>query len=128
LRRRITDEAQEEREAVGLLHFLYSMPLRKVDVLDAVKSAPAVRPRVRQMALSLAARFQERAGSKEFHDAAWPVIRHPYANAFTCRFAVAQMNAACGLAPDAGYRLGLGVAQYRLGRFERGVTPRHWPR
>src|SRR5262249_55671795 len=30
-----------------------------------------------------------------------------------------QMNAACRLAPDAGHRLALGVAQYRLGQFER---------
>ena len=48
------------------------------------------------------------------------MIRHPYANVFLCQFALAQMNAACERAPDnATYRIALGVAQYRLGKFQK---------
>src|SRR5262249_52680990 len=44
-----------------------------------------------------------------------------YANVFLCQFALAQMSAACERAPDnATYRVALGIAQYRLGKFEKG--------
>jgi len=42
-----------------------------------------------------AERFKERPDLKKYHAAAWPVIRHPYANVFMCRFALAQTNSFC---------------------------------
>ena len=79
---------------------------------------------IRQKALELAVRFKEETAPKKYHAAAWPVIRHPYSNVFMCQFALAQMKAACERAPDnPEYRLALGVAQYRLGRFQKERYP-----
>jgi hypothetical protein len=48
------------------------------------------------------------------------LIRHPYANVFMCQFALVQALAACARVPDNDqYRLALGVAQYRLGKFQK---------
>jgi Flp pilus assembly protein TadD len=68
--------------------------------------------------VELAGRFHEETDPQKYLEAAWPVVRHPHANVFMCEFAVAQMKAACRLAPGAAsFRRALGVAQYRLGRF-----------
>jgi WD40 repeat protein/serine/threonine protein kinase len=117
--RPITDATEAEREAVGLLDFLYAHPLPHADVLDYLRSAP-IRAPVRAIALALADRYREEADPARYRDAAWSVLRHPYANAFQCRFALAQAKAACERAPDqADYRLALGAAQCRLGRFQK---------
>jgi WD40 repeat protein len=118
--RPLTLEASIEGEALGLLDCLFAKPLAKADVLDYLRSSPTIRQQARKMALELAEHFKEETDPKKYHAAAWPVLRHPYANVFVCRFALAQMNAACKHAPDnASYRLTLGVAQYRLGQFEK---------
>jgi WD40 repeat protein/serine/threonine protein kinase len=119
-----TDEAQTEREAVGLLDYLYTRPLRKADVQAYLRSAPALRPPVRQLALALAERYREETDPEKYHATAWSVIHHPYANVFLCRFALAQMKAACELAPEhAPYRIALGGALCRLGKFEKERYP-----
>ena len=42
-----------------------------------------------------------------------------------CRFALAQMTAACELSPDdLAYRTALAAAQYRLGRFQKEFMPK----
>jgi WD40 repeat protein len=113
-------EAAVEREALGRLDCLFAKPLGKNDVREHLLASSTMRPQARQMALALAGRFQEETDPKKYHAAAWPVIRHPYANDFQCRFAVAQMETACRLAKDnATYRIALGVAQYRLGKFQK---------
>jgi WD40 repeat protein len=116
----LTSQLLAQREALGLVEFLFARPLRKADVMNYLQSAPALSPRVRQLALVLSERYQEEIAPKKYHDAAWPVIRHPYANVLVCEIARAQMKAACERAPEnAQYRVALGVAQYRLGRFQR---------
>jgi hypothetical protein len=113
-------EAAAEREALGLLHFLFARPLARADVLAYLNNAPSVRPQARQTALALAGCFEEEADPQKYYAAAWPVVRHPYSNVFVCRSALAQMNAACARAPhNEQYRVGLGVAQYRLGRSQK---------
>jgi WD40 repeat protein len=112
-----TPEVAAEREAVGLLDFLFARPLRKADVMDYLENSRTHRPQVRQKALELAERFKEETDPKKYHDAAWPVIRHPYANRFQYRFALRQAETAWRLAPQEGrYRTALGLAQYRAGR------------
>jgi eukaryotic-like serine/threonine-protein kinase len=119
--RPLSPETAPEYEAAGLVEFLFARPLAKADVIDHLRNSPTIRPAARQLALALAEQYREEADPEKYHDAAWPVIRHPFANAFMCRFALAQMTTACRLAPDNGaYRLALGIAQYRLGQFQKG--------
>jgi tetratricopeptide (TPR) repeat protein len=82
------------------------------------------RPESRKLALSLVDRYQEATDPKRYHDAAWPVIRHPYANPFQYRFALMQAETACRLAPEeTKYLIALGAAQYRTGKYkEAGET------
>jgi WD40 repeat protein/tRNA A-37 threonylcarbamoyl transferase component Bud32 len=116
----LTPQLLAERESVGLVEFLFARPLRKADVMNYLQSAPALSSQVRQLALVLAERYREEADPKKYYDAAWPVIRHPYASILVCEFARAQMEAACERAPEtARYRVALAVAQYRLGKFDR---------
>jgi WD40 repeat protein/serine/threonine protein kinase len=120
----LTPQLLVEREALGLVEFLFARPLRQADVLAYLRSAPAISPQVRPMALALAERYQEGTDPQKYHAAAWPVLRHPYANSIMCQFALVQMSAACERAPDhAPYRLGLAVARYRLGRFQKQRYP-----
>jgi hypothetical protein len=113
-----------EREALGRLDCLFARPLGKNDVREHLLGSSTIRPQARQMALALADRFQEENDPKKYHAAAWPVIRHPYANVFTRQFALAQMRTACERAPDdPSYRIALGVAQYRLGKFQKERYP-----
>ncbi|MBI1916490.1 MAG: protein kinase [Planctomycetes bacterium] len=120
----LTPEVRLEREALALLEFLFAKPLRKSDVLEYLRSSATIDPQARQRAVGLVERYREETDPKKYHAAAWPVIRHPYANVFACRFALAQMKAACERAPDATqYRIALGVAQYRLGKFQKERFP-----
>jgi hypothetical protein len=90
------------------------------EVRAAIQRDKIINETPRRKALELADRFKEETDPKKYHAAAWSVIRHPYANAFVCEFALAQTNAAYERAPDdAQYRLALGVAQYRLGKFQK---------
>jgi cytochrome c-type biogenesis protein CcmH/NrfG len=103
---------------------LFSKPLPRSEVRAAVQRDQMLSEAARQKVLALTERFQEEVDPEKYHAAAWPVIRRPYANAPTSQFALAQMKAACQLAPDnATYRLALGVAQYRLGKFQKDQYP-----
>jgi tetratricopeptide (TPR) repeat protein len=63
-------------------------------------------------------RYREEPDAKRYYAAAWPVLRHPYANPFQHRFALMQAETACRLAPEeAKYRTALGAAQYRAGKY-----------
>jgi hypothetical protein len=120
----LTPELRLEREALALLDFLFARPLRKADVLEYLGNSPSLAPQVRQTVLTLVERFHEEADPQKYHDAAWPVIRHPYANIFMCQLALTQMKAANGLVPDnSPYRIALGVARYRLGKFQKERYP-----
>jgi hypothetical protein len=118
--RPLTAEVKAEVEAVALLHWLFARPLPRSAARAAIQRDEAIGEVVRQKALEFVERFQEETDSKRYHDAAWPLVRHPYANVFMRRLALAQMSVACARAPDqAAYRLGLAVTQYRLGKFEK---------
>jgi WD40 repeat protein len=118
--RPLTPDVKAEVEAVELLNFLFAKPLPKSEVLAALERDKVISKAVRDKALELAERFQEETDPKKYHDAAWPLIRHPYANVFMCQYALAQMNAACEQARDnSPYRFALGVAQFRLGKFHK---------
>jgi hypothetical protein len=118
--RPVTAETQTEHQAAGLLEFLFAKPLRHADVMSFLRTTPSLSPQVRSTAMTLAERFREETEPQKYYDAAWPVLRHPHANVHLCQFALTQMTAACSLVPDkAPYRIALGIAQYRLGRFQK---------
>jgi hypothetical protein len=123
--RPLTGATQLELEAVDLLNFLFSRPLRKSDVIAYLNSVPSLRPPMRELAVELAERFDDNADASAYHDAAWRIVKHPHANATMCQFALSQMTAACELAPDTlHYRSALAAAQHRLGKFQKEFIPK----
>jgi WD40 repeat protein len=117
-----TPEAAIEREALGLLDSLFARPLRKADVIDYLKNALTIRPRARQLALSLVDGYHEETKPEIYHQESWALVRQPYLNAIQYRFALLQAEHACRLAPDRQeYRTGLGAALYRAGRYREAI-------
>src|SRR5262249_28067080 len=115
--------ASLEREALGLLDFLFARPLRQADVLDYLHQTPLLRPQARQLALSLVDHYREETDPAKYHQASWALVRQPYLNEFQYGFALQQARTACQLAPDqAKYRTALGMAQYRLGRYPQALA------
>jgi WD40 repeat protein len=113
-------EAALEREALGLLDFLFAKPLRKADVLEYLQSSTTIRPQARQLALSLLDRYREETDPEKYHQASWAIVRQPYLNAFQYRFALKQAAAACQMAPEqVKYQATLSMAQYRVGQKEQ---------
>jgi WD40 repeat protein/tRNA A-37 threonylcarbamoyl transferase component Bud32 len=118
--RPLTFDVRTEVEAVGLLESLFTTPLPRSDVHAAVQRDTTISDAVRTKALELADRYKEETDSKKYHAAAWPVIRLPNAGVAVSHVALAQMVAACARAPNnAEYRLALGLAQYRVGKFQK---------
>jgi tetratricopeptide (TPR) repeat protein len=108
-----------EHEMLGLLGHLFAKPLCKADVLEHLRTSPAITPEARQLALTLIERYREDSDPERYHQASWAVLRQPYLNAFQYRFALRQAETACRMAPENGqYRTSLGVAQYRVGRVQ----------
>ena len=115
-------EAPAEREALGLLDFLFAKPLSKADVRQYLRTSPTITPRARQLALSLADRYHEETNPETYHQESRALVRQPYLNAFQYRFALLQAEHACRLASDRHeYRIGLGAALYRAGRYREAI-------
>jgi WD40 repeat protein len=57
--RPLTPEREVEREALGLLDHLFNRPLPREDILEYLRTAPALSEPVRQEALRLIAHYQE---------------------------------------------------------------------
>jgi eukaryotic-like serine/threonine-protein kinase len=115
-------EAPAEREALGLLNFLFTKPLSKADVTQYLGTSPTITPRARELALSLVSRYHEETNPETYHRASWDLVRQPYLNAFQYRFALLQAEHACRLASDRHeYRIGLGAALYRAGRNREAI-------
>ena len=115
-------EAPAEREALGLLNFLFTKPLRKPDVTQYLRTSPTITPRARELARFLVGRYHEETNPETYHLASWDLVRQPYLNAFQYRFALLQAQHACRLAPDRQeYRIGLGAALYRASRYREAI-------
>ncbi|WP_145279392.1 serine/threonine-protein kinase [Tautonia plasticadhaerens] len=118
-----TPEAAIEREAVGLLDSLFARPLCKADVISYLQDTPTIRPRARDLALSLVDRYHEETDPESYHRASWALVRQPYLNAFQYRFALLQAEHAYRLAEDqASYRTTLGAARCRAGLYQEAVA------
>jgi WD40 repeat protein/serine/threonine protein kinase len=120
--RPLTPEIAAEREALGLLAFLFAKPLARADVLDYLRTSPAIGARLRKLALTLADRYQEEPDPERFRQASWATARQPYLNASQYRFALRQAEAACRLSPEQGNcTTALGVAHYRAGNWDKAI-------
>jgi WD40 repeat protein len=117
-----TPDAAIEREAVGLLDSLFAKPLPRADIIAYLRDAPTIRPRARQLALSLVDPYHEETDSEIYHRESWALVRQPYLNSFQYRFALLQAEHACRLAPDRqDYRIGLGAALYRAEHYREAI-------
>ncbi len=119
----LTPEAQLEREATGLLEFLFAQPLPRKDVLESLGTNPIIRDDVRRQALGLADRFQEESDPRRFHGAAWALVRQKGLAARWYHQALLQVKAARQLDPKKlEYFSTLGVAHYRLGQYAEALA------
>jgi WD40 repeat protein/serine/threonine protein kinase len=122
--RDLTAELAVEREAHGLVQFLFARPLRRAAVIESLGNNQTITDAVRRQALALAEGAPEERVAARYHDASRALVRHPRLNTFQYQVALWQAEAACQLGPDVrSYRTTLGGAQYRLGRFEDACRP-----
>ncbi len=111
------EQLSVEREALGLLDYLFARPLNKADVRDHVRQTPLLRPRAREMALKWLEQYREDTDAERYDQASWAIVRHRFANSIHKQWALRQAQTACRLAPDNGHFLTtLGVAHYRAGQ------------
>jgi eukaryotic-like serine/threonine-protein kinase len=121
--RPVSDEIRQEREAVGMLKRLYSLPLSHADVRAYVTAAPGVRPETRQAALALMERFDEETNPEIYHQSSWATVLQSHLTAPLYQFALRQAETACRLAPEpVPYRNALGAAQYRNGKYQEALA------
>jgi tetratricopeptide (TPR) repeat protein len=119
----LTPEILAEREAFGLLDFLYERPLRKTDVIEHLKTSPTITAAARQLALALVESYREETDPERYYQASWDLLRQPYLNCVQYRIALRQAQAACERAPEKGpYRTALGVALYRACQYQEALT------
>jgi hypothetical protein len=121
--RPLTPEILAEREALGLLHFLYERPLRKTDVIEHLKTSPTISAAARQLALALVESYREETDPERYYQASWDLLRQPYLNRVQYRIALRQAQTASERAPEKGpYRTALGVALYRACQYQESLT------
>jgi WD40 repeat protein len=118
--RPLTPEVKAEVEAARLLDTLFTKPLPRSAVRTAIKNHRTLSAAAWAKALELAGRFPEETDPQKYHAAAWSVLRHPHANEYVTRIALAQVKAAAAKAPrEDRYQSALGIAHYRLGKFKK---------
>jgi WD40 repeat protein len=125
--RPLTPELEAEREALGLVDFLFEKPLWRDDVVKAIRAHNAITEEVRQKALALAQDYPEDA--QRCHAAAWAIARRKDAPEDQYREALRLAEVACRLAPDyAPYRTTLAAARYRTGQYPEAAEALTPPR
>jgi WD40 repeat protein len=118
--RPLTPDVREEREALGLVEFLFATPLPKADVLARIREHRTIGEGVRRSALAFAEGWRE---GPAFHDAAWRGVSRQGAAADRYRQALRWAETACRREPDEeGYRTALGLAQYRVGQYREALA------
>jgi hypothetical protein len=124
-----------EREAVGLVDFLFDKPLLKPEVLAQIRASKTICDEVRQQALAskticdevrqqalaLAAGVAE--NPERLREATWQVVRQPGAPADRYRQALRWAEAAHRLDPDDYQSVAiLGIAQYRAEQYPEALA------
>jgi WD40 repeat protein len=117
-----TPELFREREARGLVEFLFAHPLPRADVLDRLRTDKAIAEPVRQQALELAAPYQDEP--ERLRQAAWDLARQPCLpdDCYRLALRLAETVRRLGADDDGNDLTRLGVAQYRLGRYPEALA------
>ena len=114
-RNRVRHEAEQE------VRSLFAKPLFRSEVLAHLRADPVLSEPVRQEALALAERFVE--FPYYLNRASRAVAGRPGAEPSAYRLAVQRAEIACRLMPFEGsYHTTLGMAQYRLGKYQEALT------
>ena len=120
--RPLSELVRIEREALGLVSFLFAKPLLKKDVVQRLRDNETINVNVRRKALALAERFAEVRDPETFYEASRALVLQKFLAPRWYQDALAQAQAACTLKPDEGAYLTLvGVAQYRLGKYPEAL-------
>jgi tetratricopeptide (TPR) repeat protein len=121
--RPLTPEIAVEREARGLLEFLFTKPLCKADVLEHLRTSHTITPAAQQLARDLVERYHEETDPERYYQASWALLRRPYLNRVQYDFALRQARTAFERAPEnSRYQTALGVAQYRAGQYQEALA------
>jgi WD40 repeat protein/serine/threonine protein kinase len=121
--RPLTSELRAEREALALLDFYFSRPLRRDDVREYLGGSMALSPAARERALALVDHYPEETDPERFYRASWAVLCRPGLSAVQSRFALRQAQAARGRCPAAvRYQTALGAAEYRMAHYVEART------
>jgi WD40 repeat protein len=109
------------QEAEKVVQTLFRKPLFRSEVLAHLRADPALSEPIRQEALALAERFVEYP--HHLDRASRAVASRPGAGPSAYRLAVQRAELACRLLPFKGpYQTTLGMAQYRLGKYQEALT------
>jgi hypothetical protein len=109
------------QEAEKVVQTLFRKPLFRSEVLAHLRADPALSEPVRQEALALAERFVEYPYHLDRVSRA--VASRPGAEPSAYRLAAQRAEIACRLMPFEGsYHTTLGMAQYRLGKYQEALT------
>jgi tetratricopeptide (TPR) repeat protein len=108
------------QHAERLVESLYAQAKLRPEVLENLRRDAKLGDDVRRRALLLAEQVPERPESLD--EASRAVVRQPTDESAGYRLALSQAEMACRLVPGDGDFLNtLGIAQYRLGRYEQAV-------
>jgi hypothetical protein len=119
--RPLSREVAVEREAIGLVDFLFGKPLRKDEVRERIRTDPTISEAVRQHALAILEPAVD--DPDRFHIAIRTILRRPDASKGEYENALRWAETASSLAPDRPDLLtALGAAQYRLGQYQLALT------
>jgi tetratricopeptide (TPR) repeat protein len=116
----VSREVQHSR-ATNLMvaDFFAQIPLR-ADVLERLRTLPAMSPSRRQEVLAVAQTYPE--NPNELHELAWQLVMQPGGEMSGYRKALRYSEEACQLEPENGDFLStLGVAYYRVGSYEKAL-------
>jgi WD40 repeat protein/serine/threonine protein kinase len=113
-------QSQLRAEAGPLVESLFGRLFLRSEVVAALRADAHLSEAVRQEALKLAETFAENASA--LNNASRAVVRRTGADAAAFQQALRQAEAACRLFPDnADYLTTLGVAHYRVGKYQEAV-------
>jgi tetratricopeptide (TPR) repeat protein len=106
------------RQANSLVSSLFARLLLRADVLDALRNDPALIPEARAAALALAATWSE--SRTALNNVSFGLVKLPNRPEADFRRGLRMAEEACRLEPDNGdYLNTLGVAQYRMGQYQK---------
>jgi WD40 repeat protein len=119
--RPLTPDARTEREAFGLVEFLFAQPLLETEVLARIDGNQMISEPVRHKALALAANYS--ASPQRLENACWAGVRLPGRPPEMYRQILQAAEVFRRQKPDCDPFLNtLGIAQYRAGNYSEALT------